>query len=138
MNELNERQKELYEFLLLASEVMPRIFINKDIICNSVKLQHYYKRKIEFTSEHNSTAYALLRQDIRALNRSDEIEKIIISSKKGYKIATKEEAAKYIERRFKRDLKSLKLDWHLKKKCGLDGQLDMELNEIKAFVGGTR
>ena len=76
----------------------------------------------------------MIRKDVRAINRSDETEHIIISSKKGYKIATKEEAARYIEKRFRRDLKSLKLDWHLKKKYGLDGQINIDMKEVKTFI----
>lgn len=133
MRGLNKRQKQLYTWLLNSSKI-DNFYKSKEFICRA--LSHIYPRFLEDSSEHNSAAFALLRNDVRAINRSDEVEKIIISSKKGYKIATKEEAEKYIEKRFKRDLKSLKLDWHLKKKCGLDGQLDIELNEIKAFVGG--
>ncbi len=125
---MNERQKELYTFL----KEYPNQWVSKEEI--SYQLYANYPRCYEVSSEHNSRAFALIRQDIRAINRSDEVEKIIVSSKKGYKVATKKEAIRYIERRFKRDLKSLKLDWLLKKKCGLEGQITIDGEEIKPFI----
>ena len=129
---MNKRQKELYEFLIDEFITGQKDWNSKEKI--SSQLEDYYPRYLEKSSEHNSRAYAIIRQDVRAINRSDEAEHIIISSKKGYKIATKEEAVKYIEKRFRRDLKSLKLDWHLKKKYDLDRQISIDMKEVKTFI----
>lgn len=128
---MNERQCKLYQTLEEISKTSQK-WVAKEEICEL--LSTYYPRHIENNSEHNSSAYAKIRIDVREINKSDEVEKVIVSNKKGYKIATKEEAAKYIEKRFRRDLKALKLDWHLKKKCNLDGQLNIDLHEVKAYV----
>ena len=130
---LNERQKRLYKFLLDKSTTNE--YISKEEICTNLK--ELYPRNEEKTNEHSSSAFALIRKDVRAINSSDAY-KIVISSKKGYKIATEPEAINYIERRFKRDLKSLKVNWNLKSKIGLNHQLtikgDEVYKEIQTFV----
>lgn len=71
-----------------------------------------------------------LRKDVRAINFGD-FEGVIISSNKGYKLATNSaEAQRYIDSRFKRDLKSLKLNWILKKKVGNNGQFKYNDDEL--------
>ena len=133
MKDLNERQKELYEWLLKTTAIDNR-FKSKEFIC--VALSHLYPRFLENTSEHNSVAFCTLRKDVRAINFSG-VEKIIVSNKTGYKIATKEEAERYIKRRLKSSLVSLKLYWNIKHKMEKDGQLDMSLHEVESYVGGN-
>ena len=130
---LNQRQKRLYAFLLEKSTTNE--YISKEEI--STALSELYPRNEERTSEHSSRAFALIRKDIRAINGSDTY-KIVVSSKKGYKIANKQEALEFIDRRFKRDLKSLKINWNLKNKIANDGQYRMASEdmwkEIKTFM----
>lgn len=132
MNELNKRQVELYEFLKTASIRKPNEWIDKDFICNA--LYEYYPRMDELSSEHNSTAYLTIRKDVRTINFS-RVEKLIVSSNKGYKIATEEEAKIYLARRLRKSLTSLKLYWGMKAKAEHNKQIDIDLNEIKTFVG---
>ena len=130
---LNQRQKRLYAFLLEKSTTNE--YISKEEI--STALSELYPRNEEKTNEHSSRAFALIRKDIRAINGSDAY-KIIVSSNKGYKIANKKEALEFIDRRFKRDLKSLKINWNLKNKIANDGQYRMASEdmwkEIKTFM----
>ena len=130
---LNQRQKKLYAFLLEKST--DNRYISKEEI--STALSELYPRDEEKTNEHSSGAFALIRKDIRAINGSDAY-KIVVSSKKGYKIANKKEALEFIDRRFKRDLKSLKINWNLKSKIANDGQYRMASEdtwkEIKTFI----
>ena len=130
---LNQRQKKLYAFLLEKSTT--NRYIPKEEICTA--LGELYPRNEEKTNEHSSGAFALIRKDIRAINGSDAY-KIVVSSNKGYKIATKQEALEFIDRRFKRDLKSLKINWNLKNKIANDGQYRMASEdmwkEIKTFM----
>jgi len=130
---LNDRQKKLYNFLI--DESKRNEFISKEEICTV--LNELYPRSSEITSEHNSKVFARIRNDIRAINSSD-VYKIVISSLKGYKIATKSEAEDYISRRFERDLKSLRLNWILKGKMERDGQMFMRedgtYHEISTFA----
>jgi hypothetical protein len=129
---MNERQQKLYQFLLDKSSTNQ--YISKEEICYN--LPKFYPRFEEKSNEHNSRAYSKIRDDVRAINRSD-VEKIIVSSKKGYKIANKEEAIEFINKRFRRDLSSLKTNWNLKRKVGLNNQVKMEkemLKVVKTYV----
>jgi hypothetical protein len=129
---MNERQQKLYQFLLDKSSTNQ--YISKEEICYN--LPKFYPRFEEKSNEHNSRSFALIRRDVRAINRSD-VEKIIVSSKKGYKIANKEEAIEFINKRFRRDLSSLKTNWNLKRKVGLNNQVKMEkemLKVVKTYV----
>lgn len=127
--ELNERQEALYKYLNIMS--FTNDYISKEQIAG--RLYDYYPRYSETSNEHNSTVFAALRHDVRAINFSG-VEKIIVSSNKGYKIATKEEAEAYIKRRLKSSLVSLKLYWTIKNKMDLDQQLDMDLKRIETYV----
>lgn len=123
---MNERQQKLYQFLLDKSSTNQ--YISKEEICYN--LPKFYPRFEEKSNEHNSRSFALIRRDVRAINRSD-VEKIVVSSKKGYKIANKEEAIEFINKRFRRDLSSLKTNWNLKRKVGLNNQIKMEKEMLK-------
>ena len=123
---MNERQESLYSFLLKKSHT--NNYISKEEICTN--LPEFYPRFEEKSNEHNSRSFALIRRDVRAINRSD-VEKIVVSSKKGYKIANKQEAIEFINKRFKRDLSSLKTNWNLKRKVGLNNQVKMEKEMLK-------
>lgn len=130
---ITERRKNLYEFLI--DKAHTNEFISKEEICRS--LSELYPRHLENSNEHSSYAYAQIRNDVRELNRSD-VEYIIVSNPKGYKIANKEEAIAFIKSRFKRDLSSLKIDWNLQRKVGMDGQMILgnELKEVQTFIRG--
>lgn len=127
---LNNRQIELYNYLEKHTR-----FVSAETICTA--LHQLYGTDYLNASNHLSYPYAMLRADIRAINRSD-VEHIIVSSPKGYKIATKEEAVEFVKRRMKRDLKSLKINWNLKRKIGNDGQSTMTdeglIEEIKTYI----
>jgi hypothetical protein len=131
---LNDRQIDLYKFLLTQHS-----FISKKEICKA--MPYHYPRHLEHNNNegNKSVAFGNISKDIRAINNSDDIENVVIGTKKGYKIATHEEAKKYIESRFKRDLKSLKLNWKLKRKVNIDGQLrfeDEDIKEVMTFIKG--
>lgn len=130
---LNERQKRLYQFLLENSETNK--FISKEEICTA--LNGLYPRHNENSTEHSSRAFALIRRDVRAINSSD-VYKIVASSKQGYKIATKAEALEYVNKRFARDMKSLKLNWNLRNKLQRNGQVqivgDDLYKEIRTYL----
>lgn len=128
---LNKRQIELYEYLKKHTQYVSA----EDIICAA--LHQLYPTDYARSTDHLGAAYATLRADVRAINASD-LENIIVSSKKGYKIATKEEAVRFVEKRMIRDLKSLKINWNLKRKIGNDGQHTMTdeglIEEIKTYI----
>lgn len=87
---------------------------------------------------HDSRARQLMTSDIREINKSDIIQKIIISSAQGVKLANKEEARTYISGKISAVLDSLERVRKLERKAGLDGQTRLvfgrERDIIKAFA----
>lgn len=132
---LNDRQKRLYEFLL--DKASTNVFISKHEIYTN--LSELYPTN---NGKANNVHYAsrLIESDVQAINSSD-FKKIVVSSAKGYKIANHDEAVKYLKRRFKRDFKSLRINWNLKNKISKNGQYqieDEEIKEIKTFIEGKQ
>lgn len=133
MNEsktLNTRQWDLYNFL--KSQYESGNFISKKVICENLP-QHY-----KFDTKQTRMCRRI-EEDIREINECQLIQKIIVSNHKGYKIGSKEESKDYIEKRFIRDLKNLKLNWLLSKKTNLDGQIKIAFGKyerecIEAFM----
>ena len=122
---LTTRQWDLYNFL--KSQFEEGRYISKKEICANLP-QHY---------EYDTKATRLCRtieNDIREINECPIIQKIIVSNHSGYKIGSKEECEEYIEKRFNRDLKNLKLNWALSKKVNLDGQMRLTINKERDFI----
>ena len=121
-SELTTRQWDLYNFL--KSQYEREEYISKIEICTNLP-QHYS------VGENLSRFGRTIEEDVRAINDSLVIQKIIVSNNKGYKIGTKEECEEYIDKRFQRDLKSMKLNWQLIKKVELDGQMRITLSKYE-------
>lgn len=129
---MNLRQKRLYEYLL---KQRGDFYISKEQICND--LFEEYPRHLEVNSEHNSNTFNILRHDVREINLSDA-DKIIVSSRFGYKIGNEEESKKYIDSRFKTALRMLKVTWNLKKKFQDNGQIKAPTDEDDEFFREVR
>lgn len=116
---LTPRQWDLYNFL--KKQYADGVYISKAQICEALP-EHYQMKKTTRLCRD-------IEYDIRAINECPIIQKIVVSNSKGYKIGNKEEITEYLNTRFRRDLKSLKLSWALADKCALDGQMRL------AFAG---
>ena len=82
--ELTTRQWNLYNYLKENTD----IYLTKEQIVANVD-GYIYK---DWQNEHNQNAYRQLRDDIRNINSNQtRIQKIIISNKIGYKLATEKE-----------------------------------------------
>lgn len=82
--ELTTRQWNLYNYLKENTD----IYLTKEQIVANVD---GYKYK-DWQNEHNQNAFRQLRDDIRNINSNQtRIQKIIISNKIGYKLATEKE-----------------------------------------------
>ena len=90
-SELNARQWAVYNLLKNNPD---RYFTQLDIV---LKLQELFT--LDFTADtfHDSKARHTLTKDIRAINQSDIIQKIVISNNQGVKIANSAEFEKYIK-----------------------------------------
>ena len=131
-SELNPRQWAVYNLL----KNNPNRYMTQIQIVYVLK--EYYDTSFYNDQFHDSKARHMLTADIRAINQSEVIQKIIISNSKGVKIASEEEFAKYINAEFASIFRKLERTRQKAKKAGLDGQmrivLGSERDTIEAFA----
>lgn len=128
MAELTSKQWLLYGYLkehYCENEYISKEQISKDLGC--------------YVFDKNKQRNAVdMEFDIRAINECDKIQKVIVSSKYGYKIGNKEQIEAYVKKRFERDFRSLKLNWKLAKRLNVDGQMKIvfgkERDTIETFI----
>ena len=131
-SELNPRQWAVYNLLKNNPD---RYYTQLDIV---LKLREWFT--LDFTADtfHDSNARHTLTKDIRTINKSEVIQKIIISNSKGVKIASSAEFEKYINAEFAAIFRKLARTRQKAKKAGLDGQmrivLGSERDTIEAFA----
>lgn len=88
-----------------------------------------------FGTFHDSTARHMITDDIRAINEDPAFEKMIIHGSRGVKIATKEEADRFIKAQTVAVFKKLKRVRTLAQKANLDGQYQLfDDKVIEAFL----
>lgn len=92
--ELTTRQWNLYNYLKENTD----IYLTKEQIVANVDGYTFNS----WQNEHNQSAYSQLRDDIRKINSNQtRIQKIIISNKVGYKLATEKEFEDWKYRQWK-------------------------------------
>lgn len=111
---LTTRQWALYNFL--KENYGENYYISKETICQW--LPEHYQIK-----DNETRTCRTIESDIRAINDSDLIQKIIVSNKTGYKIGNEVECLCYLKKRWERDLKSIQLNRKLTEKVGLNNQM---------------
>lgn len=101
-------------------------------------LKEFYDISFYNDQFHDSAARHQLTKDIRTINESDVAQKIIISTPKGVKIASRAEFEQYINAEFASIFRKLARTRQKAKKAGLDGQmrivLGSERDTIEAFA----
>lgn len=131
---LTTRQWKLYNFL---KDNAHRWVTQKEIaivLCND-----YPTTDSGLEDFHNCNARHLITNDIRALNKSSVIQKIILSGSNGVKIANEQEFDKYMAKRFLQAIRRLEYLKNLSRKGGRDGQMRITLGKherdtIEAFL----
>ena len=127
---LNARQWALYNLL----KNNPDRYMSQLEI--AYRLREYYDTTFN-NNFHDSAARHTLTSDIRAINDSDIIQKVIISNRNGVKIASSAEFAQYINAEFAAIFRKLARTRQKARKAGLDGQmrivLGQERDTIEAF-----
>lgn len=132
MGELNSRQWAVYNLLKNNPD---RYMTQQEVVST---LQQWFS--LDFTQDtfHDSKARHTLTKDIRAINSSDVIQKIIIANRRGVKIASSEEFALYINSEFAAIFRRLARTRQKAKKAGLDGQMRIvmgsERDTVEAFA----
>lgn len=93
MKQLNERQYALYNYLLQRGDQ----WTTQENVAYDLSFYYDYYWCENF---HDTNCRQVITNDIRTINNSQEIEKVIISSKKGIKLANEEEFNKHISREY--------------------------------------
>lgn len=115
MNKINARQWRLYTTLKARGDLWTK---QRDLADLLPDLYTWDTAQ----AFHDSAARLLMTKDIQALNKSDLIQKIIISSARGVKLANKEEAQAFIVGKYAAAVKKLEAARKMERKAGLDGQ----------------
>lgn len=123
MSELTARQWELYNLLKNNPD---KYFQQEEI---AALLNDFYPSGADAPNFHDSAARVQITNDIRAINNSDVIQKIIITNSFGVKLASKEEFEKYINAQFAAIFRRLERTRKKAKKAGLDGQMRIAFNQ---------
>ena len=131
-SELNARQWALYNLL----KNNPDKYLTQIEIAYG--LREYYDTSFYNDQFHDSRTRHTLTNDIRTINKSEVIQKVIISTPKGVKIASSAEFEKYINAEFASIFRKLARTRQKARKAGLDGQMRIvlgnERDTIEAFA----
>ena len=132
-SELTSRQWKLYNFLKDQGDS----WTQQNVIADALWIE-YGKPDTDATLFHNTAAAREISKDVQVINGSGVIQKIILSGNKGHKLATEEEADKFIGKRILSAVASLNRAKQLAKKAGRDGQYRLvfgkEREVIEAFL----
>lgn len=124
---MNKRQTYLYYYLDFNKDKWRK----REKILKDLSDIYFYESQPNF---NDSTAARTLTKDIQEINDSDLGVLIISNTKKGIKLATKEEAREQL-RREQIELLSKWKRWHNKvKKIGLNGQLNINGEIVESFI----
>jgi hypothetical protein len=125
--ELTPRQWQLYKYL--KEHYQPDVFIEKKELAKNVGYAWNDK------SDRNGRD---IESDVMALRESDKIQKIIVSSAKGYKIANEQECKEYLDKDWINIMKELKRHNVLRRKARKHKQMrivwNSERDTIEAFM----
>lgn len=139
MSKLITRQLELYQYLLANVNA----YLTQITICIDVYGYIPFTKDLELKVFHDSIERKTLTHDIQVLNYSDEVDKIIMSTPQGIKIASQSEIKGYLSKEYASIFRKLNRARIKSRKVGLDkqGQLDFskeptEERFIETFIGG--
>lgn len=118
----------LYGFLLASGDRWVRM----EKVAHS--LPCYYPEAKDGPEFHDTNGRVLLTNDIRTINQSKSFAKIIITGRKGIKLATENEAERYINRLYAAIFRKLKRARAIERKIRLNGQTTLDGDYIKAFL----
>ena len=90
-----------------------------------------YPQPRDYGHIHDSLARRRLSADIQAINDSAEWNGIIINGQRGYKLATKEEAERYLLSEVVEAARKMKRYHAMCRKCGLDGQINFDGETVR-------
>ena len=128
-SELTSRQWKLYNFLKDQGDN----WTQQNVIAEALWLE-YDMPDTDSKLFHSTGAAKEISNDVQAINSSGVIQKIILSGNKGHKLATEEEAEKYIGKRIVSAVAALNRAKLLAKKAGRDGQYRLVFGKEKEII----
>jgi hypothetical protein len=128
---MNITQKKLYEFLLEQGEkYTPQWEIARELYGEFGNGECCLEPK----DYHNTSERLDLLRCKQSINDSADFEKIIISNSNGMKIATEEEAERYLANQYKALFRKLRRLRTMERKCNLHNQITVDGHTIDAFL----
>lgn len=128
MSELTKRQWRLYNYLKAATG-----YVTQYELALNLETEYPTTQK-DLQDFHNCKARKDMTADIRAINKSDIIQKMIIANAKGVKLATEAEAERYIKARYASIFRQLERARKIERKAGLDGQFKLVFGSEREIV----
>lgn len=128
---MNARQRTLYGYLLSRNgEWTTHAEIARDLY------EHYGNAEccLEPKDFHNTAERSWIAADCRYLSTCNEIDKIVISSSKGIKLATEQEFDRYIKSQYSATIRKLARIYKMAKKVNRHGQIDFGGHTVEAFL----
>ena len=131
---MNERHRALYNYLLSRNgEWTTHAEIARELY------REYGNAEccLEPKDFHNTTERTLITKDCREISISSEVDKIIISSSKGIKLANEQEHKRYVTSQYRSVLRKLKRTRIMEKKGNANGQITIDGRTIEAYLHGV-
>lgn len=136
-NELNARQWKLYNLLKEKGDE----WTYQATLAAEIP-EYKYDGEEDFALFHDSAVRMQMTADIRAINDSSVIQKVIISSPKGIKLANKDEFDRYIRKEIMAAVRRLMRAKRKAAKGSRDGQMRIVFNSerdtVKAFIDSDK
>ena len=126
--------RDLRQVTLIAVLEFHNRWMKQEQVLNA--MGQFYPPVKPGTDVHNSWARNMLTKDIQEINENTKLNRIIVHSAQGIKVATEDEAITYLHNQYKETLSKLKRIHKMEKKMELNGQYDMfDLeNYIDTFI----
>lgn len=137
-SELNSRQWAVYNYLKSMNDT----WTTQYNVVKALNMLDGYYEKPEKENFHDSPARHLLTKDIQTINASGVIQKIILSSPQGIKLATESDFEIYIRSQYAALWRRKERLDKIAKKADKDGQMRFtfgaERDTVKAFLDSDK
>lgn len=124
----------LYNYLLeKGDEWTPQVKVARDLY------KHFGNGECCLAPDeyHDTQERHILSKAISDINFSTNFEKIIISSRKGIKLANEEEHHRYVANQYRSILRKLKRTHIMERKGNANGQISLDGRAIEAYLRGV-
>ena len=131
---METKHEALYKYLESKGDVWsPQVQVARDLY------EHFGNGECYFVPAeyHDSNERKILSRVISEINFSNEFPKIIISGKKGIKLANEEEHKRYVTNQYRSVLRKLKRTRIMEKKGNANGQITIDGRTIEAYLHGV-